>query len=152
LKRTSTEKGFFIFYFLLWIFDKSSEPLHEKMNPTSCLFGSRFACAQTAIFFAKPCSKNAGEELIVLWIAARKQRFPASRNPNQNRAALWRIFSSNKSALAYRKTGFYANHDLSKQEVGFIFAWSDSELWSLFKYSKEIKNQKPIAVDVLFKA
>ncbi len=44
---------FFIFYFWSWIFDKSSrsEPLHAKMNPTSCFFGSRFACAQTAIFF-----------------------------------------------------------------------------------------------------
>ncbi len=44
---------FFIFYFWSWIFDKSSssELLHAKMNPTSCLFGSQFACAQTAIFF-----------------------------------------------------------------------------------------------------
>jgi hypothetical protein len=39
------------------------------------LFGSRFACAQTAIFFAEPCSKNAGEISIVLWIAARKKKF-----------------------------------------------------------------------------
>jgi hypothetical protein len=30
--------------------EKSSEPLHSKMNPTSCLFGSRFVWAQTAIF------------------------------------------------------------------------------------------------------
>ncbi len=48
------------------------EPLHAKMNPTSYLFGSRFACAQTAIFFAEPCSKNAGEKSIVLWITARE--------------------------------------------------------------------------------
>jgi hypothetical protein len=34
------------------------------------LFGSRFACAQTAILFAEPCSKNAGETSIVLWVAA----------------------------------------------------------------------------------
>ncbi len=27
------------------------------MNPTSYLFGSQFACAQTAIFSAEPCSK-----------------------------------------------------------------------------------------------
>jgi hypothetical protein len=45
-----------------------------------------------------------------------------SRNPNQNRAALWRIFSSNKSAAAIRKTGLYANHDPNKKEVGLIFA------------------------------
>jgi hypothetical protein len=28
---------------------QSTEPLHAKMNPTSYLFGSPFACAQTAI-------------------------------------------------------------------------------------------------------
>jgi hypothetical protein len=50
-----------------------------------------------------------------LWIVSEE------RNPNQNRAALWRIFSSNKSAPANRKTGFYANHDPNKQEIGFIF-------------------------------
>jgi hypothetical protein len=49
-------------------------------------------------------------------------RIPTSCNPNQNRAALWRIFSSNKSAVANRKTGFYANRDPNKQEDGFIFA------------------------------
>ena len=30
----------------------------------------------------------------------------------------WRIFSSNKSAPANRKTEFYANHNPNKQEVG----------------------------------
>jgi hypothetical protein len=53
---------------------QSSEPLHAKMNPTSCLFGSWFACAQTAIFSAEPCSKNAGETSVVLWITACKKR------------------------------------------------------------------------------
>jgi hypothetical protein len=43
----------------------------QKSLKSSCLFGSRFACAQAAIFFAKPYSVNAGETSIVLWIAAR---------------------------------------------------------------------------------
>jgi hypothetical protein len=77
------------------------------------LFGSQFACAQTAIFFAKPYSKNAGETSIVLWFA---------------RGAFWRIFSSNESAPANSKTGFYADRDPSKQDVGVIFALSGSEL------------------------
>jgi hypothetical protein len=34
----------------------------------------------------------------------------------------WQIFSSNKSVPANRKTGFYANRDPNKQEVGLIFA------------------------------
>ncbi len=46
-----------------------------------------------------------------------------------------------------------ANRDPNKQEIGFIFAWSSSELWTLIKYSRvKIKNKKPLAVDVLFKA
>jgi hypothetical protein len=77
------------------------------MNPTSFLFGSQFSCAQTAIFFATACSKNAGEASIVLWITPYEKRIPTFRNPNQNRAALWRIFSSNKSMPANRKAGFY---------------------------------------------
>jgi hypothetical protein len=92
------------------------------MNPTTYLFGSRFACAQTAIFSAEPCSKNAGETSIVLWITAREQRISTYRNPNQNRAALLADFSSNKSALANRNTEFYSNRTPNKQEVGFIFA------------------------------
>jgi hypothetical protein len=73
-------------------------------------------------FSADPCSKNAGETSSVFWITAREKRIPTSLNPNENRAALWRIFSSNKSVPANRKTGFYANRGSNKQEVGFIFA------------------------------
>jgi hypothetical protein len=92
------------------------------MQNESCLFGSWFACAQTVIFSAKPCLKNAEETSIVLWITARELRISTSRNPNQNRAAFRQIFSANKSAPANWKTGFYANPDLNKQEVGLIFA------------------------------
>ncbi len=81
------------------------------------------------------------------------KEFQHPAKQTENWAALWRIFSSNKSAQANRKTGCYANCDQNKQEVGFIFVWSSSELWSLFKYSRvKFKNQKPIPVDVLFKA
>ncbi len=66
-------------------------------------------------------------------------RIPTSRNPNQNRAALWRIFSSNKSAPANRKTGFYANRDPNKQEVGFVFART---LKSFQIFKSEIKKLK----------
>jgi hypothetical protein len=57
---------FFIFDLEYLIKGQSSERFHAKMNQTFCLFGSRFACAQTAIFSAEPCSKNAGETSIVL--------------------------------------------------------------------------------------
>jgi hypothetical protein len=49
-------------------------------------------------------------------------KIPSFRNPNQNRAALCQIFSPNESAPANRKTGFYADRDPNKQEVGVIFA------------------------------
>ncbi len=58
---------------------QSSKPLHAKTNPTSYLFGSRFACAQTAIFSAEPCSKNAGETQLFLglWLVSKEIRHPA---------------------------------------------------------------------------
>jgi hypothetical protein len=60
-----------------------------------------------------------------------------------------RFFIKEKCASQYKD---YANRDLNKQEVGFIFAWSGSELWNLFKYSRvKLKNQKPLAVDVFLK-
>jgi hypothetical protein len=108
LIRTSTDTDFLIFVFDLEYLVRvqiCSELLHAKMNPTFCLFGSRFACAPNTIFSAEPCSKSAGETSVVLWVTAREERNPTSRNLNQNRAALWRIFSSNKSLPAKRKTG-----------------------------------------------
>jgi hypothetical protein len=43
LKRTLSARGFFFFSFEYLKRLQSSEPLHAKMNQTSCLFGSRFA-------------------------------------------------------------------------------------------------------------
>jgi hypothetical protein len=56
------------------------------------------------------------------------EELPSFRNPNQKRAGLWWIFSSSNSAPANRKTGFYASREPNKQEFGFIYAWSGSEL------------------------
>jgi hypothetical protein len=59
----------------------------------------------------------------------RVKNFIIPESKPKNRAALLRFFSSNKSAPANRKTGFfYANREPNKQEVGFIFALSASEL------------------------
>jgi hypothetical protein len=54
-----------------------------------------------------------------LWLVTKEFQHHAIQT---KRAALWQIFSSNKSAPANRKTGFYANRDPNKQEVGFVFA------------------------------
>ncbi len=98
LKKVLNGYRFLIFNFSLQFLERhqSSEPLYTKMSLTSCLLGSRFVWAQTVIFSAEPYSKNARKSTIVLWITSREQnmwRIPTSRNPNQNSAALWRIFS-----------------------------------------------------------
>ncbi len=43
---------------------------------------------------------------------------------------------------ANRKKRFYANRDPNKQEVGFIFAWRGSELWTLQIFKIKIKKSK----------
>ncbi len=41
---------------------------------------------------------------------------------------------------------------MSAKEVGRIFVWNGSELWTLLRFSRsKFKNLKPIAVDVLYK-
>jgi hypothetical protein len=63
----------FNFLFLILNFLNNFKVLSRSMQKglsSSCLFGSRFACAQAVIFFAKPYSINAGETSVVLWVAA----------------------------------------------------------------------------------
>jgi hypothetical protein len=104
---------------------QSSELLHAKMNPTSCLFGSRFACAQTVIFSTEPRSKNTERHqlLIVYGLRLVGKEFQHLAIQTKIEQDFGRFFQNkNKSAPANRKTGLYANRDLNKQEVGFIFA------------------------------
>jgi hypothetical protein len=124
LKRTSTAIGFLFFIFDLeyLIRAQSSEPLYAKMNAASCLFGSRFACAHAAIFYAELCSKNAGETSIVLWITAREYRIPTFRNPNKKKQHFGGFFHS---APANRNSGFYANHVLNSRRLDSILHEAD---------------------------
>jgi hypothetical protein len=74
------------------------------------------------------------------------------RNPNQKRSALWRIFSTNKSATANRKKGFYTNCDPNKAGGWIYFCLKRLRTLKSFQILKtELINQKPIAVDDLFK-
>jgi hypothetical protein len=53
------------------------------------------------------------------------------------------FFSSNKSMPVNRKTGFFANRDPNKQEVGFLFSMErlrTSKSFQIFK--SEIKKSK----------
>ena len=73
------------------------------------------------------------------------------------RAAIQRTIDASPAFMEYglaKKIAAWAhtNREPNKQEIGFNFAWSGSELWSCFKYSVlKLKNQKHIAVDVLLK-
>jgi hypothetical protein len=74
-KRTSTATGFRFFTFDLEYLKRvqSSELLHTKIPLIlEYFFGTWVLWAQTAIFFAQPVSKNAGESTIVLGITARE--------------------------------------------------------------------------------
>ncbi len=84
---------------------------------------------------------------ILVWIAGRWNSLLTSCNLKNN-WCLSRIFGHGSA----EKIGVWAhaNRYPNKQEVGFIFAWSCSELWTLNKYSRsKIKSQKLIAADVL---
>jgi hypothetical protein len=147
LKRTSTAVlDFFILVLNIWKDFKVLSRFIQKCLYSSLLFGARVVCAQTEIFSTKPVSKIAGSQQLFFGLRLVRRIFEeilTSRNLNQNSATLWQIFSSNKSAPANRKKGFYTSRDPNKKEVGLIFVWSGSELWNLFKYSKlKLKNQK----------
>ncbi len=136
LKKSSTTIGFWFFNFSYEFLKKlwSSEPLHSKINPTSCLFGSWFVYLGTN---RNLFHRTVIQKCLKLFFGLRLvRRIFQDRNPNQNRGALWRFFSTNKSAPANGKKRLCTNRDPNKQEVGFFFVWVGSELWSLFKYSK----------------
>jgi hypothetical protein len=121
LKRDQLLKVFYFFIFDLEYLIRvhSSEPIHGKMNSTSCLFGSRFACAQTQSFPPNhaPKIQERHQLFFGLQLVSKEFEHPPSQTKIEQHFG-----GSNKSAPANRKTEFFANHDLNKQEVGFIFA------------------------------
>jgi hypothetical protein len=90
------------------------------INPTSCLFGSRFACAQTAIFPPNraPKMRERHHLFFGLWLLSKEFQHSAIQTKIEQHFG--GFFSSNKSAPANSKT--YANRDPNKKEVGFVFA------------------------------
>jgi hypothetical protein len=139
LKRTSAAIGFWFFNFNLeylknlQTFSSASykNPSNPSISSTDGLYGHK---PQTTIFSTKPGPKM--QESQQLFFGGRLWTIPTARNINQSSGALWRIFSSDKSAPANRKKGFYTNRVPKKQEVEGIIVSSGSELWGLFKYSR----------------
>jgi hypothetical protein len=111
LKRKSTATGFLFCIFDLEYFIgvQSSEPLHGKMIPTSCLFRSRFACA--------PKMRERHQLFLRLRLVSKEFNHPALQTKIEQHFG--GFFHSSPANM---NKGFYANHDPYKQEVGFIFA------------------------------
>jgi hypothetical protein len=65
-----------------------------------------------------------------------------SNNPNQNSAVLWRIFSSNKSAPANRKEGFYTSRQPKNEEIGGILYLATQNFEFFSKIQDQIKKLK----------
>jgi hypothetical protein len=78
----------------------------QKGLQSSCLFGSWVACAQAAILIVKPYSINAecGRDINCSLDFGSQVKNSSFRNPNQNRAALWRIFSVQGSMQTVNRT------------------------------------------------
>jgi hypothetical protein len=135
--------GFLFFYFNLEYLKslQSSQSLPTEIN-LILLFLWQTGCKlfrQTMLpkcGRVNNCSLQAGLR-VNIW------RILTARNRTQSSAALWRTFSFDKSAPANRKKGFYTNRVPKKQAVEGIIVSSDSELWSIFKYSRsKLKKSK----------
>ena len=142
---------FSIFYFWSWIFKTTSKfwsaPCKKASNPPACSVHGLHRILSS------------------YWLAHWKIRQSAAlfwfRLQNDGifylRAAIQRTIDASPAFMEYGlakkfAAWAHANRKPNKQEVGFNFAWSGSELWSCFKYSmRKLKNQKHTAVDVLLK-
>ena len=132
---------FSIFYFRSWIFKTTlkfwAAPCKKASNPPACSVHGLHALKPWSFSPNRtPKMRERHQLAFGLRLESEELHHSAIRTKKE-------LFSSSNSAPANRKTGFYANREPNKQEVGFIFAWSGSELWSLVKYSRsKIKKLK----------
>jgi len=92
------------FYLDILIGVQSSDPLNAKIPPIFLLLWQILVvCAQTAIFFNEPVSKQC--RIYNLYVEG--DLVPPKRARNTGCTGLWRIFSSNKRVPANRKKGFH---------------------------------------------
>ena len=120
---------------------ESSEPLHAKRPPILLLVRfTGYMCSSRDLFHQAVFHK-CGRYIICSLDFGSQVKNSSFRNPNQNRAALWRIFSSNESAPANRKTAFYANREPNKQEDWIQFCMKRLRTLTFFKIFKS-ENKK----------
>ena len=131
LEKDINRRRFYIFFISLlniWKDFKSlSRFMKKRIQPPTCLDHSLHVIKPR--YFPPnraPKMRERHQLFFGLRLVSKEFQHPAI----QTKIAFWRIFSTNKSVPANRKKGFYANRDPNKQEVGFIFAWSRSEVFS----------------------
>jgi hypothetical protein len=92
---------------------------HQKSILSSFFFGRRGMCTNRNLFPKTSPQKNAGSIHFMFRgrIISRIFKEFKTRNPNQSHAALWRIFSSNKSVPANRKKDFIQAGLLKNEEI-----------------------------------
>ncbi len=111
------------------------------MNPTCCLFGSQFVCAQTAILFWQNVLQKLFFGLRLVSRIFYEFLHPAVQTKIVQQFG--GFFHQIKVSQPRGRKDSIKNRDPNKQEVGFIFVWSGSELRSLIKiFKSEIKKFK----------
>ncbi len=111
----------------------------QKYLWSSYFFGRRVLCAQTAIFVAKPASKNAESQQLffggrLLIIIFEKLQHPAIQIKVVQHFGGF-LYHKNVHNPVSRKKGFYTKRVPKKQKFEGIFVFRSSELWTLSKYS-----------------
>jgi hypothetical protein len=114
---------FFIFDLEYLIRVQSSELLHAKMNQTSYLVGSRFACAQTAIFSANrvPKMRKRHQLFFGLRLLSKQFKHPAIQNKIEQHFGGFFLHIKVRQPIG-RQDSMQTVSDPNKQEVGFFFA------------------------------
>ncbi len=131
LDRSSTNLNFDLDWFILV---RSSELLNTNISPillllqqAGCVWANRTLFRQTGL-----------QKMQELYILSCLEAGLVSPKRTRKTACtlIWRIFSSNKSAPANRKKGFYTTHlPKKKEEWRFFWKLSGSELWTTIENS-----------------
>jgi hypothetical protein len=120
MKKSSTAIDFWFVNFSFWIFEETSKFWAASLKNESNLLLVRITVfmGTNRNLFRRTVLQNCRKVKNCSLDYCSWENIPTFRNPNQNSAALWRIFSTNKSAPANRKKGFYTNHrDPNNREV-----------------------------------
>ncbi len=123
----------------------------QKYLQTYYVSGGLVVCAQTSLFFNKPVPKKRGKVRVHIQLSFGgrlvSRIFEEFKQPtivhsiNQNSAAIWRIFSSNKSVPANKKKGFYTSRQPKNDGIGGVFVFS-GELNSFKKFKIKMNKFK----------